>query len=277
MRPAKWIQKVSTLTYPEILKENSEFQPEILNVVQVSLPEKPVVVESLPTDSINLFDKAQTDYYKDNIHIKAALELIKKRRLDTAVNHPKTLWMSLSDPVHKNRLVIPFYDDSDKIIHYQSRTVLESKYKKLPKYLSKQNSEKGLFGVNQVDASAKYLFATEGPIDAFFLKNGVAVAGITEGRGALLTDKQREQLKAFPLHEVIWVLDNQWIDRASKNKTNILAKQGYKVFIWPEKLKGFKDLNEVCIAHKLDAISDKFILKNVYSDVKARLLLSQIS
>jgi hypothetical protein len=155
--------------------------------------------------------------------------------------------------------------------------VLESKYKKLPKYLSKQNSEKGLFGVNQVDASAKYLFATEGPIDAFFLKNGVAVAGITEGRGALLTDKQREQLKAFPLHEVIWVLDNQWIDRASKNKTNILAKQGYKVFIWPEKLKGFKDLNEVCIAHKLDAISDKFILKNVYSDVKARLLLSQIS
>jgi hypothetical protein len=59
MRPAKWIQKVSNLTYPEILKENSEFQPEILNVVQVSLPEKPVVVESLPTDSINLFDKVE--------------------------------------------------------------------------------------------------------------------------------------------------------------------------------------------------------------------------
>lgn len=276
MRPAKWVHNVSNLSYAEIMKENNSFQSNGEQFIEEK-PSKPIVTEHLPQDSINLFDRAQADYYKSNEAVKAALHLINKRRLNTAVNKPKTMWMSLVDPIHKNRLVIPFYDSNDKIIHYQTRTIIEQKYKKFPKYLSKQNSEKSLFGINQVEPTSKYLFVTEGPIDACFIKNGIAVAGITEGRGAVFTDKQKEQLNAFPLHELIWVLDNQWIDKASKNKTSILAKQGHKVFIWPEKLKKFKDLNEVCIANKLDGIPEKLILKYTYSGVKANLMLSQIS
>ncbi|NBW57100.1 hypothetical protein EBR43_04815 [bacterium] len=276
MRPAKWVHTVSNLSYAEIMKENNSFQPDIINLVEEKIT-KPKPTEDLPLDSINLFDKAQANFYKDNDIVKLALSMISSRRLDTATNKPKSLWLSLTDPVHKNRLIIPFYNDTGKIIHYQTRTIVEQKNKKYPKYLSKQNSEKSIFGIDRVDQNIKYLFVTEGPIDACFIKNGIAVAGITEGRGAVFTEKQKEQLNAFPLHELIWVLDNQWIDKASKSKTSTLAKQGYNVFIWPEKLKKFKDLNEVCIASKLDVVSEKFILKNTYSGVKANLLLSQIS
>lgn len=73
------------------------------------------------------------------------------------------------------------------------------------------------------------------------------------------------------------MLDNQSIDPASKKKTTALAKAGYKVFIWPEKFKRFKDLNETAIALKLNQISTKFILSNVYSNVKANLLLSNLN
>ena len=42
-----------------------------------------------------------------------------------AINRPNNFYISLNDKVHKNRIVIPFYDDNRKIIHYQTRTILE--------------------------------------------------------------------------------------------------------------------------------------------------------
>ena len=103
----------------------------------------------------------------------------------------------------------------------------------------------------------------------------MAVAGINEGRGDSLTDKQKEQLKSFPSHELVWVLDNQLKDQASRKKTSMLIKQDFKVFIWPRALKKFKDINEVCAEYGLNSISEKFILSNTYSGLKAKMLLSQ--
>lgn len=280
MNPVRWVQKVTDMSYGEILKENNQFQVDLTVQHTEEKIKQPIVQEEqqdLPTDSINLFDKAQLNYYKDIPAIQQALNIIQARRLDTAVNKPDSLWLSLDDKLHKNRLVIPFYDLSRKIIHYQSRTIIEQKGKKFPKYLSKLNSEKSLFGIDKIKENIPYIFVTEGPIDAFFIENGVAVAGINESRGAFFTEKQKCQLQAFPLHEIIWVLDNQAIDPASKKKTITLAKAGHKVFIWPEKFKRFKDINEMAATLKLNQISTKFILSNVYSNVKANLLLSNLT
>lgn len=263
------------MSYIEVMKENGNFARIEIDPVQEEIKQHFTEVEPLPKDSINLFDKQQVSFYKDNFYVNKALEIIKNRRLDTAENRPKSLWISLTDPVHKDRLVIPFYDLDDSIVHYQSRTIVERKGKTFPKYLSKQNSEKTMFGINNVDEQSKYIFITEGPIDACFLKNGLAVAGINESKGAAFTRKQQDQIAKFPLHEVIWVLDNQRIDTASKKKTAMLAKSGYKVFLWPEELKKFKDLNEVCVAAHTNVIPEKFILKHTYSGVKASLMLSK--
>lgn len=280
MRPVKWIQTVSSMNYVEIMRENNQFiSPEIeykQDIVEEVVPKIDTKDDLLPSDSIDLSDTIQVNYYRDNKYINAALELIRTRNLENAINRPKTFWISLVDKVHKNRLVIPFYDENEKIVHYQTRTIIEDIKSSLPKYLSKQNNEKTLFGINNIDQSKKYIFITEGPLDACFIKNGIAVAGINEGKGSLFTQRQSKQLESFDHLQKIWILDNQRIDKASRRKSTFLLKHGEKVFLWPEELKKFKDINEVCIKHKLTEISEKFLLDNTYSGLKGNIVLSQM-
>lgn len=274
MKPAKWIQSVSGLSYSEILKEADSYSDTPL-IQDTDKRKKEITIPPLPKDSINLSDLQQLEYYKNNFVVQQCLKVINKRRLNTCINRPKAFWLSLTDPVHKNRLIIPFEDEQGKILHYQSRTILENNDNKFPKYLSKQNSEKTLFGIDRVSPDINTIFVTEGPLDACFIKNGIAVAGITEGKGETFTERQKEQLKLFPLHKIVYVLDNQNKDEASKKKTIYLIKQGYNVFVWPHALREFKDINEVCANFALDEISSNFILKNTFSGIKARILLTK--
>ena len=75
----------------------------------------------------------------------------------------------------------------------------------------------------------------------------------------------------------VWVLDSQWIDNASFVKSKILIEQGYKVFIWPEKIgKQYKDFNDIAIAAKKDEISAEFINKNTHEGLMGILKLTEI-
>ena len=274
MRPVKWIQSVSGLTYADILKESNSIVVDVMaDISREELPEK-VNTETLPEDPINLLDEQQVNFYRNSNIVQEALKVLHSRRLDVAANRPKTFWLSLSDKIHKNRLVIPFYDLDGKIVHYQTRTIVENKKYKMPKYLSKSNSDKTLFGIDQVTDKSKFIFITEGPIDACFIKNGVAVAGINEGKGSLFTKKQQEQLQHFTTHEIVWVLDNQFNDKASYSKSKYLITQGCKVFIWPKELKKYKDINELCIGQNINYVPEKFLLRNSYVGLKAKLLLT---
>ena len=122
-----------------------------------------------------------------------------------------------------------------------------------------------------------YIFIFEGPIDAFFVKNGTAVAGIQENSNNTFSSLQQSQINIFKLAKIIWVLDSQWQDSASKIKTKRLIDQGETVFIWPKKVGTlYKDFNDACIATNINEVSTKFILDNSYSGLKAKLLLSEI-
>jgi hypothetical protein len=274
--PLTWIKEVTGDTVSQILKEAESF-----DFIPIKLEEKKKEpskkIPSLPYDSINLFDQTQLDFYKDNKIVQKALEIIKNRRLDTAVNKPKTLWLSLKDIIHANRLVIPFYDDQNEIIFYQTRTILESD-SFMEKYLGKKNSEKSLYGMNNIDNTLNYIFILEGPINAFFVRNGTAVCGIQDGGNINLTQLQQQQLSIFKFLKQVWVLDSQWIDNTSFNKTQKLIENKELVFIWPEEVgKKFKDFNDLAIYYKLNEISAKFILDNTFSGLGAKLRMSEIS
>jgi hypothetical protein len=214
---------------------------------------------SLPEDCINLFDPIQLEFYKKDHIVQTAIAYLKGRRLLTAVNKPSAFYISLKDYTHKNRLVIPFLDTSENFIHYQSRRIFA--WDEKPNYLSKFNSDKSIFGIDRVNSEYDDVFIFEGPLDACFVRNGVAVAGINEGHHRF-TPIQLDQLEELKLYKKIWVLDNQWIDKASRAKTLVLLEQGECVFIWPEKFKQFKDFNELCVYCGLDEIKHEFIKKN---------------
>jgi len=277
--PFKWIETVSGLTSKEILSESKNYDILPLDLLADNPKvEQKINTSKLPKDSINLFDAQQLLFYENNNVVKEALKLIKKRRLDTALNRPQSLWISLIDRIHKNRLIIPFYDKNNDIIFYQSRTIFNDTTKFYPKYLSKVNSERSLYNINNITTDIEHIFITEGPIDAFFIKNGTAVAGIQENSSTNFTKLQSEQLQDFKLFKKIWVLDSQWNDIASRKKTVKLLGNGETVFIWPERIgKTFKDINELCVTKNLDSISTEFIIENSYNDLKGKLLMTNIN
>ncbi len=278
--PLEWISQVAGLTKEEIYKEAQHFDILPLDVLHQENDNiiTKINYHVLPLDCINLYDINQLSYYKDNKVVNDALKLIRDRRIDKSINKPNTLWLSLTDKIHKNRIIIPFYDIKGDIIFYQTRAIYEKDTHYRPKYLGKINGERSLFNINKIDPSLDYIFIFEGPIDAFFVRNATAVAGIQEKSTKTFTILQEQQLSHFRMYKKIWVLDSQWLDDASRKKTEILIDQGETVFIWPERIgKQFKDINDLCIACNRYEIQPSLFIKNSYTGIKAKLMLSGIS
>ena len=275
-KPWKWVREVSGLSNQQIIDEVKDYDVSI-DIGKVEEVREKVQVSTLPEDSINFSDTHQLEYYKDNHIIRACKHIIKSRRLDTAVNRPDNLYVSLKDMVHKNRIVIPFVNERGEIEFYQTRTVKTSDLRTKPKYLGKVGAEKTLFNIDKVSSDHDKVYIFEGPIDAFFVRNSVAVAGITE-RGRSFTTRQEEQLNGtLKWYDKVWILDSQWGDRASMIKSEALLNQGETVFIWPETLgRKYKDFNDLAIAANKDEISWDWIQKNTFHGLEGIVKMSEV-
>jgi len=263
-RPFEWIKEITGWTFPEIIKKNKQKEgtSQVTRHVSASAQAKKIVeIPDLPENSINLADKAQVDYFKDNKFVKLALECCEKRRLWTAINSSKRFYLSLEDRVHKNRLVIPFVSHNDKVTCYQTRALTENQF---PKYLTKFG-EKELYGINKVEETVPYVFIFEGPIDSMFVKNGVAIASLAP------TERQLQQLSNLIGYEQIWIFDNDKNNKQVQRKIEKYANEGKRIFIWPEQFLKFKDFNEICCSLELDEIPWKFVVKNSAKGDEARI------
>jgi hypothetical protein len=271
--PVNWIMELSGDSFSEVMGQSKNY--DTINIDDFYKPKLKKISYELPCDCIDLEDNEQLNFYKNNYIVKKTLDVLNDRKLLNAVNRPNKYYLSLNDFVHQNRLIIPFYDENNKIIFYQSRKILDEDSK--PKYLSKKDSDRSLFNIDKIDADIPYIFITEGPLDSTFIKNGIAVAGISESGSDVFTEKQKNQIRLFPLHELIFVLDNQWNDSTSKNKSKDLLDSGKKVFIWPKEYSNFKDLNDVCVAYNLNEFPYKFICKHSYKGLTGKMKLSEIN
>lgn len=267
-----WIIEIEKVTFEQIAKEIQERNYEYGAHIEREVVKR--VVSELPKDCINLFDTTQVNYYKDEKLVKDAARTIINRRLNTAVNRPTSMYVSLDDYVHRNRLIIPFNDRNKKCVFYQSRSLYNDGK---PKYLSKVGSEKSLFNFDNVKSGSENVYITEGPIDSFFIRDSVAVAGIQESSKNSLTGLQRRQLEQLFLMQTVWVLDSQWLDTASRLKSAALLKDNQCVFIWPKNIgQRFKDMNDVCMHFKINEISSQFLSDNTYCGLKGIVKLNGI-
>jgi len=265
-KPLSWILEVSGKSYFDILNEidNSDH-------ISITLTKKPEEIKKnknpLPINSINLFNKIETEYYHSNKVVNDALSFISKRRLNTAINKVD-LYISLTDFIYKNRVCIPFKELDNTTIFYQCRALYKEDQENYGKYISKVNSDKSVFNIEKIDLDYPFIFMFEGPINSMFVKNGVGMAGLS------FTETQKRQLNRFITHKKIWVLDNQRIDEAARKKSFELVRKGESVFVWPKQLEKHKDLNDLCIHNKIDEIQpDIFIKKRVNNEPLLNLAL----
>lgn len=272
--PVNWIMELSGSNFADVVNESKDFDNIKIEKFEQTKIHKKFNYE-LPCDCIDLEDDEQLSFFQNDYAVKKALNVLSERNLLKAVNRPKKYYLTLNDYVHQNRLIIPFYDENFKIIFYQSRKLLDNDKK--AKYLSKKDSERSIFNICNVREEIPHIFITEGPLDSTFVKNGVALAGISESGDSTFTDKQKSQMKIFPLHEQIFVLDNQWNDTTSKKKSKALLDCGKRVFIWPKEYGKFKDINDVCVSYKMNEFPYKFILKNSFSGMTGQMKMTQFS
>lgn len=265
-RPLEWIKEVTSWTFTEIVKKNQD--KKITNEGSTTFQNKPFITEparddivlpDLPENSIDLTDKAQLEYYKHNKFVKLAVQYCESRRLLAAKNKCHKFFVSLDDIVHKNRLVIPFYDEKHKVVCYQTRALTQNQF---PKYLTKFG-EKGLFGVSSIQSDIPYVFIFEGPIDSMFVVNGLAIASLSP------TEKQTQELNNLIGYQQIWVFDNDKNNKQTKRKIEDHIKKNKTVFVWPKEFRSFKDFNEICCCLSLDEIPWKFVVKNSFAGQEA--------
>lgn len=280
-KPVNYVMESSGSTYHEVMKEleNGEFtcvSNKLVSIEPQDIEEEDENTEDLPKDCIDLYNKSQVLYYKDNEIVKTALKFLIDRKLYHSINRPTTFLISLNDFIHKNRLVIPSYDINNKVVHYQTRSLFNKTDFDKIRYLSKSKSDKTIFNINKIDQNIRTIYIFEGAFNSCFVKNGVAVSGITRSKSSIFTEKQEKQLRAFPFHNIVFILDNQWIDDTAREKTQYLIDKGYEVFIWPEKLKDIKDFNDLAIKYSLTQINETFIRQFVYKDAEANKMLKEI-
>ena len=171
-------------------------------------------------------------------------------------------------PEYKNRLagkeeriLIPCYTRDKKLIGLTCRGINNERLRYVTIKVIKDHPL--VFGLDKIDIN-KPIYVVEGPIDSMFLDNSIAVGGSDFKRIANFASKE----------SFVMVYDNQ---PRSKELLNIMERtieDGYKVVIWPEKIKE-KDINEMILAGMGKEEIMDIINSNTCSSLAANIKLKE--
>lgn len=267
--PIRFIREATGMTTREICDEIRSGMYYVEDLDRIPPPARRAPVDdipALPDGCVDLSCREQLDFYGGNATVRAALDLVHRRRLDTAVNRPRVLYACTGDDLcHGGRLVIPFYDTRGVLAFYQSRSLGAESAMPDVRYLSMRGVERTLFNVDRVRPDVEDVYVFEGPLDACFAVNGVAVAGISAKGGADLGPAQADQASMLELeHRLVWVPDSQWLDATAREKTAALLKSGAAVFCWPREIgMRYKDANDYCVGEGVDEFPAEILRANV--------------
>ena len=156
------------------------------------------------------------------------------------------------------RLLIPFFDEQNKLIGAQGRALRESTVRYVTVKVH-ENSQK-IFGLERWN-SEDHTYLVEGPIDALFLPNCLAMAG-ADVRDMNLLNKQKTTI----------IFDNEPRNRQIVKKMFHALSNGWRVAILnivP------KDVNEMVLAGMSNAKILEIINRNTYSGQMGKWELQQ--
>ena len=155
------------------------------------------------------------------------------------------------------RLIIPFYDNQNKVFAFQGRAF----GKEQPKYLTvklDENKQK-VYGLESVNLQEP-LYIVEGPIDSMFLKNCLAAAG------ADLT------LKVEPSN-VTYIFDNEPRNKEIIKRMYDVIEKDYNLVVWPDNMR-HKDINDMIMSGMSIAEVQTIISTNTFAKLEALTKLS---
>lgn len=154
----------------------------------------------------------------------------------------------------KERLVIPFFTEEGDLFAVQGRSLEKEQIRYITLMFDKDRPK--LFGLNKINQE-ETIIVVEGPIDSFFLKNSLAMAG-SDG----LPNKYKTN--------AIICFDNEPRSNEIVSKMRKSLEEGYRTVIWPDSIKE-KDINDMVLSN-LDV--ESIVVANAYSGMNGLLKLN---
>ena len=197
-----------------------------------------------------------------------AMEYLTKRKVFESPFLGKRKFYSVTAKSGIEYILIPWALNS--IDYYYQLNDFQHLDKAGRKYIFPRNTEKPIYGLDEIDLTWPYIIVFEGVYDSLFVKNGVCSGGKT------LTDFQYSLIKErYPNHEIVLAFDN---DRAGMEAIARKISQDvgkFKYFKWFDNTIVEKDINDRIIAlNDLNAFSNKVYLeKMIVSSVEMKMFL----
>ena len=154
------------------------------------------------------------------------------------------------------RIIIPLKDKEGKMFGYQGRS-LAPKAKIRYITIMLDESKPKIFGLDKIKETDP-VYVTEGPFDATFLENSIAMCG------------SDVDLSNFN-YKFVFVFDNEPRNKEIVSKIAKTIECGHKVVIFPKHIME-KDINDMVLAgHNIKNV----IESNTYSGLEAKLKLTE--
>ena len=153
------------------------------------------------------------------------------------------------------RLIIPFLNEDKNLIGFQGRAFSNKSVRYITIMLSDDAPK--IFNLDSCDRSKKH-FIFEGPIDAMFVKNSLAMAG-----QSINWDYCNENS--------VFVFDNEPRSPETCKKIEQAIDKGYSVVFFPNTIHE-KDINDMVLANN-DVDIESLLMNNIHNGLQAKLHL----
>ena len=204
--------------------------------------------------------KKQLDLPKAS-EVSVAKEYLEKRMLDPTqfyfakkfrewVNTKKQTFDTIGRD--ESRIIIPMYDTERNLIGFQGRSLGPNSVKYITVMLDEEAPK--VYGMDQIDTK-KSVYVVEGPFDATFVENSIAMCG---------SDSSLECLKGS---SIVYVYDNEPRNKEIVGRIDKCISRGEQVIIWPSIIED-KDINDMVLTgHDIMSI----LKSNIYSNLEAKI------
>lgn len=250
---------VSTVSDKMILLKQREFDP-LVDCIKLSDTEKSNAVK------IYAISRGIPEYFFDYLYAAESLNLISNRI------------EKYQDRIYPNFpvLVIPFFRSDGSYNYIQCRTITNSA-QKFTTFQLDENVPK-LWGEFRLDWN-NIIYILEGPIDAMFINNGVALAGASVNSTlSYIKSNQKLQLGEIDLKKLCIVFDNDY--RYNEQILQLLLKRiddGFSVLLYDKRFK-WKDINEAySMGHWSIETINSYVVNRTFQGLKAKLEITSLT
>jgi len=162
----------------------------------------------------------------------------------------------------EGRILMPFFDKKGKFFAYQGRSIINVSARPVVRYITivLDDQVPTIFGLDKVDLT-KDVYVFEGPIDATFVPNSLAIAG----------SNIFDLTKVGDRSTFVLCFDNEPRSPETKKKITKAIIQGYRVCIWPNGIVE-KDVNDMILKGEKDI--EGVIRSNIFSGLNAQTRLA---